>query len=89
MILISDFFQNLNLMTISLKSLDLIFIVWCEFLSFMQSSLLVNLFDYLVIFLPVLTLTRSFIKLNTATENKKKSYTIILISFFRSWLHIP
>ena len=72
MILISDFFQNLNLMTISLKSLDLIFIVWCEFLSFMQSSLLVNLFDYLVIFLPVLTLTRSFIKLNTATENKKK-----------------
>ena len=89
MILISDFFQNLNLMTISLKSLDLIFIVWCEFLSFMQSSLLVNLFDYLVIFLPVLTLTRSFIKLNTATENKKKSYTIILISFFRSWSHIP
>ena len=72
MILISDFFQNLNLMSISLKSLDLIFIVWCEFLSFMQSSLLVNLFDYLVIFLPVLTLTRSFIKLNTATENKKK-----------------
>ena len=89
MILISDFFQNLNLMSISLKSLDLIFIVWCEFLSFMQSSLLVNLFDYLVIFLPVLTLTRSFIKLNTATENKKKSYTIILISFFRSWSHIP
>ena len=72
MILISDFFQNLNLMSISLKSLDLIFIVWCEFLSFMQSSLLVNLFDYLVIFLPVLTLTRSFIKLNTTTENKKK-----------------
>ena len=72
MILISDFFQNLNLMSISLKSLDLIFIVWCEFLSFMQSSLLVNLFDYLVIFLPVLTLTRSFIKLNTATENQKK-----------------
>ena len=89
MILISDFFQNLNLMSISLKSLDLIFIVWCEFLSFMQSSLLVNLFDYLVIFLPGLTLTRSFIKLNTATENKKKSYTIILISFFRSWSHIP
>ena len=72
MILISDFFQNLNLMSISLKSLDLIFILWCEFLSFMQSSLLVNLFDYLVIFLPVLTLTRSFIKLNTATENQKK-----------------
>ena len=72
MILISDFFQNLNLMSISLKSLDLIFIVWCEFLSFMQSSLLVNLFDYLVIFLPVLALTRSFIKLNTATENQKK-----------------
>ena len=74
MILISDFFQNLNLMSISLKSLDLIFIVWYEFLSFMQSSLLVTLFDYLVIFLPVLNLTRSFIKLNTTTENKKKLY---------------
>ena len=74
MILISDFFQNLNLMSISLKSLDLIFIVWYEFLSFMQSSLLVTLFDYLVIFLPVLNLTRSFIKLNTRTENKKKLY---------------
>ena len=72
MILISDFFQNLNLMSVSLKSLDLIFIVWYEFLRFMQSSLLVTLFDYLVIFLPVLTLTRSFIKLNTTTENKKK-----------------
>ena len=72
MILISDFFQNLNLMSVSLKSLDLIFIVWYEFLHFMQSSLLVTLFDYLVIFLPVLTLTRSFIKLNTTTENKKK-----------------
>ena len=72
MILISDFFQNLNLMSISLKSLDLIFIVWYEFLRFMQSSLLLTLFDYLVIFLPVLTLTRSFIKLNTTTENKKK-----------------
>ena len=72
MILISDFFQNLNLMSVSLKSLDLIFIVWYEFLRFMQSSLLLTLFDYLVIFLPVLTLTRSFIKLNTTTENKKK-----------------
>ena len=72
MILISDFFQNLNLMSVSLKSLDLIFIVWYEFLRFMQSSLLLTLFDYLVIFLPVLTLTRSFIKLNTATENQKK-----------------
>ena len=72
MILVSDFFQNLNLMSVSLKSLDLIFIVWYEFLHFMQSSLLVTLFDYLVIFLPVLTLTRSFIKLNTTTENKKK-----------------
>ena len=74
MILISDFFQNLNLMSVSLKSLDLIFIVWYEFLRFMQSSLLLTLFDYLVIFLPVLTLTRSFIKLNTTTENKKKLY---------------
>ena len=72
MILISDFFQNLNLMSVSLKSLDLIFIVWYEFLRFMQSSLLLTLFDYLVMFLPVLTLTRSFIKLNTTTENKKK-----------------
>lgn len=72
MILISDFFQNLNLMSVSLKSLDLVFIVWYEFLRFMQSSLLLTLFDYLVIFLPVLTLTRSFIKLNTTTENKKK-----------------
>ena len=72
MILISDFFQNLNLMSVSLKSLDLIFIVWYELLRFMQSSLLLTLFDYLVIFLPVLTLTRSFIKLNTTTENKKK-----------------
>ena len=80
MILISDFFQNLNLMSISLKSLDLIFIVWCEFLSFMQSSLLVNLFYYLVIFLPVLALTRSFIKLNTATENQKK--VILLFDLF-------
>ena len=61
MILISDFFQNLNLVSISLKRLDLIFIVWYEFLTFMQSNLLVTLFDYLVIFLPVLTLDHGHI----------------------------
>ena len=61
MILISDFFQNLNLVSISLKRLDLIFIVWYEFLTFMQSSLLVTLFDYLVIFLPFLTLDHGHI----------------------------
>ena len=73
MILISDFFQNLNLVSISLKRLDLIFIVWYEFLTFMQSSLLVTLFDYLVIFLPVLTLDHGHIYHDQQPWSQRKS----------------
>ena len=63
--LISDFLRNLNLATISPKSLDFIFIVRYEFLSFMQFNLLVTSYDSLIKLLPALTLSRSFIILNT------------------------
>ena len=63
--LISDFLRNLNLAAISPKSLDFIFIVRYEFLSFMQFNLLVTSYDSLIKLLPALTLSRSFIILNT------------------------
>ena len=55
----------------------------------MQFNLLVTQYDTLILVLLALTLDRSFIILNTTTEHKSKSYVVILISFLRSWPHIP
>ena len=55
----------------------------------MQFNLLVTFYDTLILVLLALTLHRSFIILNTTTEHKNKSCALILISFLKSWPHIP
>ena len=49
----------------------------------MQFSLMVTLYDSLIIILPALTLARSYILQNAITENKSKTYIVNLISFLR------
>ena len=55
--------------------------------NFMQFNMLMTLCVSLMMVLPALTLTRSFIilKIMTETGNKNKSYIIILMSFMRPW----
>ena len=43
----------------------------------------------LIIVSPALILARTFTMLKTMTKNKNKIYTSILISFLRSWSHMP
>ena len=72
-------FQSVYTEAVTLNLLALIVTVpWCHI------NLLVALFDYFIIVLPVLTSARSFIMLNTMIKNKSKSYTTILMSFLKS-----
>ena len=88
MIQIRVFQQILNLITISLKCRNFNCFLRQRLQNYAQFNLLVSLFDILVIVLLALTLARSFIMLKTITANKDKSFTIVLISFQRSWSYI-